>query len=96
MVYAVVTDAAYGSAKAISTSVVTYAIAAQEILISLLERFVPVNNEVRPHVSLKGLTPFEVVGGLRPDNPDDLKSVNLISKKETEIMRDEVKCTECI
>gem|GEM_PF-4498802 len=40
-----------------------------------LEKFIPAYNDVRPHCSLKGLTPSEVLAGLRPDNIEHLKSV---------------------
>lgn len=64
-------------------------------LISHLEKFVPVYNEIRPHCSLKGLTPFEVLSGLRPDNPIDLKSVNLIGNGMGNIDKNEITCTVC-
>ena len=61
-----------------------------------LEKFIPVYNEKRPHCSLKGLTPAEVLSGLRPDNIDHLKSVNL--KHENRPVKGPVliNCTECI
>ena len=60
-----------------------------------LEYFVPVYNEIRPHCSLKGLTPDEVLSGLRPDNPEHLKSVNL--KGNNGIIDDKsiITCTVC-
>jgi len=61
-----------------------------------LEKFVPVYNEVRPHCSLKGLTSSEVLAGLRPDNPDHLKSVNLMSKKRIVHNQHIITCTECL
>jgi len=61
-----------------------------------LERFVPVYNDIRPHHSLKGLTPSEVLAGLRPDNPDHLKPVNLKVDKPVKVLKQEIKCTECI
>jgi len=60
-----------------------------------LEKFVPVYNEKRPHCSLKGLTPDEVLSGLRPDNPEHLTSVNLKSNKQYIHRNLEIKCTEC-
>jgi len=48
-----------------------------------LEGFVSVYNATRPHCSLKGLTPEEVLTGLRPDNPEHLKSFNLKGDKAT-------------
>ena len=60
-----------------------------------LEKFIPDYNE-RPHCSLKGLTPSEVLAGLRPDNIDHLKSVNLIADKTYNSIKQEIKCTECI
>ncbi len=61
-----------------------------------LEKFIPVYNDIRPHCSLKGLTPSEVLAGLRPDNIDHLKSVNLIADKAYNSIKQEIKCTECI
>ena len=60
-----------------------------------LEVFVPVYNEVRPHCSLKGLTPSEVLSGLRPDNPEHLKSVNLCGNKKIIYDKSMITCTEC-
>lgn len=60
-----------------------------------LEIFVPVYNDKRPHVSLKGLTPSEVLSGLRPDNRDDLKSVNLKSENRPLKEPVSVKCSVC-
>jgi len=60
-----------------------------------LEMFVPVYNNIRPHCSLKGLTPSEVLSGLRPDNPDDFKSVNLKADKSHNTIKPEITCTEC-
>ena len=60
-----------------------------------LEKFVPVYNEQRPHCSLKGLTPSEVLAGLRPDNPEHLKSVNLKSERPENVLKQEIKCTVC-
>lgn len=60
-----------------------------------LEKFVPVYNEVRPHCSLKGLTPAEVLAGMCPDNPDHLNSVNLRSARQEKVIKHEIKCTEC-
>ncbi len=60
-----------------------------------LEKFVPVYNEIRPHCSLKGLTPSEVLAGLRPDNVDHLKSVNLITTKRVIHEKESITCTEC-
>lgn len=60
-----------------------------------LEMFIPVYNETRPHCSLKGLTPSEVLAGLRPDNPEHLKSVNLIGNKAGKIDKPEITCSEC-
>ncbi len=63
-----------------------------------LEKFVPVYNEMRPHCSLKGLTPSEVLAGLRPDNRGHLKSVNLIGIGEKRILANQhvVTCSECL
>jgi predicted nucleic acid-binding Zn ribbon protein len=41
----------------------------------------------KPHISLKGLTPFEVLNGLNPDNENDLIKANLKSKK-TEVLKE--------
>ncbi|HPS56949.1 MAG TPA: integrase core domain-containing protein [Spirochaetota bacterium] len=60
-----------------------------------MEKFVPVYNDVRPHCSLKGLTPSEVLAGLRPDNPEHLKSVNLRREKTEKVLKQEIKCTVC-
>jgi len=43
-----------------------------------LEEFIPVYNNIRPHVSLNGLTPNEVLTGFNPDNSEHLKSVNIL------------------
>ena len=59
------------------------------------DEFVPVYNDVRPHCSLEGLTPSEVLAGMRPDNPDHLKSVNLRADKPVKLLKPEIKCTEC-
>ncbi len=61
-----------------------------------LEKFIPVYNDIRPHCSLKGLTPSEVLAGMRPDNIDHLKSVNLIADKTYNSIKQEIKCTKCI
>jgi hypothetical protein len=61
-----------------------------------LEKFIPVYNDKRPHCSLKGLTPSEVLAGLRPDNPDHLKSANLKIEKTEKVLKQEIKCTECV
>jgi len=61
-----------------------------------LEKFVPVYNDVRPHCSLKGLTPSEVLAGLCPDNIEHLKSLNLKPDKTEKPLKQEIKCTECI
>ena len=61
-----------------------------------LEKFVPVYNDIRPHCSLKGLTPSEVLEGLRPDNTEHLKSVNLKADKAEKLLETDIKCTECI
>lgn len=60
-----------------------------------LEIFVPIYNEVRPHCSLKGLTPNEVLEGLRPDNFEHLKSVNLYSEKRVVHNQHIITCTDC-
>ena len=59
------------------------------------DELVPVYNDVRPHCSLEGLTPSEVLAGMRPDNPDHLKSVNLRADKPVKLLKPEIKCTEC-
>jgi len=61
-----------------------------------LEKFVPVYNDVRPHCSLKGLTPSEILAGLRPDNIEHLKSVNLKTDKQIKLLKHEIRCIECI
>jgi len=61
-----------------------------------LEKFIPAYNDVRPHCSLKGLTPSEVLAGMRPDNIDHLKSVNLIADKACNTVKRRSKCTVCI
>jgi len=61
-----------------------------------LKKFVPVYNYMRPHCSLKGFTPSEVLAGLRPDNRDHLKSVNLMADNPVKLLKPEIKCTECI
>jgi hypothetical protein len=60
-----------------------------------LEKFVPLYNDIRPHCSLKGLTPSEVLAGLRPDNPNHLKSVNLKGGIRLSHDKDNIKCTVC-
>jgi putative transposase len=65
-------------------------------LVTHLSEFIPIYNEVRPHISLKGLTPFEVLNGLSPDNENDLVKVNLKSKNRSFERTHEINCTECI
>lgn len=60
-----------------------------------LEKFIPVYNDIRPHCSLKGLTPSEVLSGMRPDNPNHLKSVNLKTDRPYNTVKQEIKCTVC-
>ena len=61
-----------------------------------LEKYIPVYNDIRPHCSLKGLTPSEVLAGLCPDNIEHLKSLNLKTDKPVKLLKQEIKCTECI
>ena len=61
-----------------------------------LEEFIPVYNEKRPHCSLKGLTPNEVLSGLRPDNRVHLESVSLKQKNRPVKEPVLIKCTECV
>jgi len=39
---------------------------------------------------------YKVLAGLRPDNVEHLKSVNLIADKTYNSIKQEIKCTECI
>lgn len=67
-----------------------------EALQKHLKSFVPVYNQVRPHISLKGLTPAEVLSGMRPDNIEDLKKAGLISSKQSFQRADHINCTACL
>jgi putative transposase len=61
-----------------------------------LGKFVPVYNDIRPHCSLKELTPSEVLDGMHPDNKEQLKSVNLRVNRSKKLLKPEIKCTVCI
>lgn len=61
-----------------------------------MEEFVPVYNSIRPHVSLKGLTPSEVLSGMVPENADDLRKAGLIASQSNFQRENHVTCTACI
>jgi putative transposase len=60
-----------------------------------LDEFIPVYNNVRPHVSLNGFTPNEVLTEFNPDNTEHLKSMNIKSDIKVSYQNSSVSCTVC-
>ncbi len=71
-----------------------YTIANTEELKKLLPKQIEIYNSVRPHYSLKGLTPDKVCSGVSFDDINYMKSVNLIQNNQ-KIERREVTCDLC-
>ena len=60
-----------------------------------LDEFIPIYNNVRPHVSLNGLTPNEVLNGFAPNSREHLKSMNIKSENRVSHKNNPVSCTVC-
>jgi len=63
-------------------------------LIQHLEYFIPVYNGVRPHISLKGLTPNEVFNGITL-NKEELKEQTVIARDKMITENRNSACTVC-
>jgi putative transposase len=60
-----------------------------------LDEFIPVYNDIRPHVSLNGLTPNEVLTGFDPNNSEHLKSVNIRYNDRISHRNNPISCSVC-
>ena len=60
-----------------------------------LDEFIPIYNNVRPHVSLNGFTPNEVLNEFDPKNSEHLKSMNIKSDIRVSHKNSPISCTVC-